>query len=121
MSESNVVIDYLEKLPQHEKDALSLLRNQILKLVPDMEERLCRGVPFFYYKGKRAVGIRASKKHLSFFIMEGNVLKDLQKEIAHLDYSNTVIRFKAERSISSNLVKRLVLARVKEIDEYLNR
>lgn len=36
-----------------------------LQIAPTMEERLSRGVPFFYYKGKRAVGFRSSKTHLS--------------------------------------------------------
>jgi uncharacterized protein YdhG (YjbR/CyaY superfamily) len=100
MNSKNVVLDYLEKLPTQEKEALATLRNQILELVPEMEEGLSRGVPFFYYKGKRAVGFRSSKTHLSFFIMEGKVMKELEKEIASLDYSNTVIRFSAETSHS---------------------
>lgn len=116
MNNKNVVLDYLEKLPAHEKEALATVRNQILELVPEMEERLSRGVPFFYYKGKRAVGFRSSKTHLSFFIMEGNVMNDLEKEIAHLDCSNTVIRFNAEHPIPSNIIEKLVLARAKEID-----
>jgi uncharacterized protein YdhG (YjbR/CyaY superfamily) len=117
----NVVLDYLEKLPIQEKEALATIRNQILGLVPEMEERLSRGVPFFYYKGKRAVGFRSSKTHLSFFIMEGNVMKDLEKEIAHLDISSTVIRFKTDNPLPEKIIEILVLARVKEIEESLNK
>lgn len=116
MNNESVVLDYLQKLPAHEKEVLATVRNRILELVPEMEERLSRGVPFFYYKGKRAVGFRSSKTHLSFFIMEGNVMKDLEKEIANLDYSNTVIRFNAEHPIPSKIIEKLVLARTKEID-----
>lgn len=79
MNSKNIVLDYLETLPTHEKEVLASMRNQILQLVPEMEERLSRGVPFFYYKGKRAVGFRASKTHLSFFIMEGKVMKELER------------------------------------------
>lgn len=116
MTKVNVILEYLEKLPSLERKALEKLRNQILHLVPEMDERLSRGVPFFYYKGKRAVGFRSSKTHLSFFIMEGKVLKELQNEIASFDYSNTVIRFTAERLIPLQLVEQLVLARVREIE-----
>ena len=119
MSKTNVVLNYLENLPSDEKEALGILRNQILQLVPAVEERLSRGVPFFYYKGKRAVGFRSSKKHLSFFIMEGNVLKELQKDIAHLDYSSTIIRFSVEHPIPSKILKKLVLARIEEIETNL--
>jgi len=121
MTKSNVVLNYLKKLTFNEKEALGTLRKQILKLVPEMEERLSRDVPFFYYKGKRAVGFRSSKTHLSFFIMEGNVLKELQKEIAHLDVSPTVIRFKPKNPIPEVLIEKLVLARVQEIERQLSK
>lgn len=117
MSETNAVLNYLENLPTHERNTLGILRNQIIQLVPQMEERLSRGVPFFYYKGKRAVGFRSSKNHLSFFIMEGNVFSDLKKEIAHLDYSSTVIRFNAKNPIPENIIKILVRARIEEIEK----
>lgn len=119
MSEANVVLDYLESLPKNDREVLKRLRNQILQLVPVMEERLSRGVPFFYFKGKRAVGFRSTKKHLSFFIMEGNVLKELQKEIAHLDYSSTVIRFNVDNPIPENIIEKLVNARIQEIEKSL--
>lgn len=116
MTVNNPVLNYLENLPKDEKEVLGAFRNTILKLVPEMDERLSRGVPFFYYKGKRAVGFRSSKTHLSFFIMEGNVMNDLKKEIAHLDYSNTVIRFSAEHPIPTKIVEKLLFARIQEIE-----
>lgn len=118
MNSNNVVLDYLEKLPSNEKEVLAILRNQILKLIPEMDERLSRGVPFFYYKGKRAVGFRSSKTHLSFFIMDGNVLKELQKKIAHLDVSSTVIRFTPDNPLSKEIIEMLVRARIKEITSF---
>lgn len=121
MTKNNVVLDYLEKLHNNEKEVFEALRNQILQLNPEIEERLSRGVPFFYYKGKRAVGFRSSKAHLSFFIMEGNVQKELKNEIAHLNVSSTVIRFNPENPIPKVLIEKLVLARLQEIEEQLSR
>lgn len=120
MTENNLVLNYLDSLAKEEKEILSTLRNHIVHLVPEMEERLSRGVPFFYYKGKRAVGFRSSKNHLSFFIMEGNVLKEYQKEIEHLDVSSTVIRFSIQYPIPKLTVQKLVLARIQEIDKSIN-
>ncbi|HEX6226806.1 MAG TPA: DUF1801 domain-containing protein [Chryseolinea sp.] len=116
MRKSNAIEKYLMGLVLEERNALSELRTQILKIIPGVEERLSRGVPFFYYKGKRVVGFRASKTHLSFFIMEGKVLKELHKEIAGLDYSSTVIRFSAENPIPEKIIAKLVKARIQEID-----
>lgn len=120
MSTENVVLNYLDNLPKLEKDALGILRNQILKVIPHLEERLSRGVPFFYYKGKRAVGFRSSKTHLSFFIMEGRVLKDFKKELSEYNTSSTVIKFKPENPLPESIIRMLVLARVQEIDTSLS-
>lgn len=120
MTVNNPVLNYLENLSKEEKEVLGALRNEILQLVPEMEERLSRGVPFFYYKGKRAVGFRSSKTHLSFFIMEGNVMKAMQQEIAHLDVSSTVIRFSVEHTLPLGIVEKLVWARIREIENQCN-
>ena len=111
------VLNYLDALPEAERNCLGKLRAQILEIEPTMQERLSRGVPFFYFKGKRAVGFRSSKLHLSFFIMEGNVLKDLQNELAGYDYSATVIRFQPENPLPGKLIGKLVKARISEIEK----
>lgn len=115
------ITEYIKSLATDEQTALSALRQHILKLVPNFEERLSRGVPFFYYRGKRAVGFRSSKNHLSFFIMEGNVMNYLRNEMADFDNSSTVIRFTTDKPLPENLIKKLVLARTKEIDQTLSK
>lgn len=113
------VLDYLRKLPKDERTILADIRKQIHILIPGAEERLSRGVPFFYYKGKRAVGFRSSKTHLSFFIMEGNVLQHFKSLLSAHNTSSTVIRFNSQNPISCNLLKQLILARMAEIESRL--
>jgi uncharacterized protein YdhG (YjbR/CyaY superfamily) len=113
------VTKYIETLASNEQIALSALRQQILQLVPSLEERLSRGVPFFYYHGKRAVGFRSSKNHLSFFIMDGNVMNELRKEMMDFNNSPTVVRFTADNPLPKKLIEKLVLARIEEIDQKL--
>lgn len=81
-----------------------------------MQERLSRGVPFWYHRGKRAVGFRSSKPHLSFFIMEGRVMRDLHHRFTDLDHSSTVIRFTPTSPLPAGLVEELVRARIHEIE-----
>lgn len=120
MNKENAVIEYLNNLSPNEQMALKTLRKQILDCVPNLEEKLSRGVPFFYHRGKRAVGFRSSKNHLSFFIMEGNVMKELHKELTDFDISSTVVRFTIEKQLPEELIKKLVLARIAEINEALS-
>lgn len=121
MNSPDEVISYFKSLSPKDSTALGALRELIHRLVPNAEERLSRGVPFFYYRGKRAVGFRSSKYHLSFFIMEGKVMDNLRNEMAGLDNSSTVIRFTADKPIPEKLIEKLVLARVQEIDQALSR
>jgi uncharacterized protein YdhG (YjbR/CyaY superfamily) len=113
------VSDYLRNLPKDERTTLANIRKQIRSLIPGAEERLSRGVPFFYYKGKRAVGFRSSKTHLSFFIMEGNVLRNHESALVDYNYSSTVVLFTPQHPISGKLLRKLVLARVVEIESGL--
>ncbi len=113
---SNEVSAYLDQLPAADKKTLETLRQQIKLVAPKLEEGLSRGVPFFYYLGKRAVGFRSSKTHLSFFIMEGRVLQTLQQEFQDFKYSTTVIRFDSKNPLPEQLIKKLVLARLAEIE-----
>lgn len=118
---SKDVSEYLNNLPKEERDTLETIRNQILSLMPEAEERLSRGVPFFYHKGKRAVGFRSSKTHLSFFIMEGKVLKKHRSILSAYDNSSTVIRFTAKHPLDKAVIEKLVMARMEEIEVSLQK
>ena len=118
---TNVVSQYLSKLSKEEREALETIRKQILILMPEAEERLSRSVPFFYYKGKRAVGIRSTKTHLYFFIMEGKVPDRHRSELSDYDNSSTVIKFSPDKPLNNNLVEKLVRARMEEIEKSVQK
>lgn len=107
---------YMKGLAAADRNALEYLRQQIASLMPTAAQRLSRGVPFFYYHGKRAVGFRASKGYLSFFIMEGHVLKNMKHDLRDYENSSTVVWFTPDKPLPKALVEKLVKARVTEID-----
>jgi uncharacterized protein YdhG (YjbR/CyaY superfamily) len=118
---NNADVDaYMKGLAAADRKALESLRQHIAALMPEAEQRLSRGVPFFYYKGKRAVGFRASKGYLSFFIMEGHVLKNMKHDLREYENSSTVVWFTPDKPFPKVLVEKLVKARVTEIDLALN-
>ncbi|HAN99473.1 MAG TPA: hypothetical protein DCQ98_19535 [Planctomycetaceae bacterium] len=122
MSTASPTIDeYLAKLPDASRMALRELLETIRATVPGMEERASRGVPFFRYRNRRVVGFGATARHLSFYIMEGEVLRTHAAELHGLDVSSTVIRFSSAKPLSRRLIRTLVLARIAEIDRALER
>lgn len=108
--------NYLSSLPVPIRETLQVLRATIKSVAPDMEERLSSGAPFFWYRGRRAVGFGAAKTHLSFYIMHGDVLNSHRKDLAEYDTSRTVIRFTQEKPLPEKLVQKLVRARLEEIE-----
>jgi uncharacterized protein YdhG (YjbR/CyaY superfamily) len=108
--------EYLSALPVAHREALESVRATIKSVAPGMEERMSSGAPFFWYRGRRAVGFGAAKRHLSFFIMQGAVLAAHGKDLAAYDTSSTVVRFTHERPLSAALIRKLVRARIAEIE-----
>jgi uncharacterized protein YdhG (YjbR/CyaY superfamily) len=108
--------EYLSALPLAPRQALQALRDTITSVAPDMEERLSSGAPFFWWRGRRAVGFGAAQTHLSFFIMHGAVLKNHGRDLAAFDTSRTVVRFTPEKPLPATLVRKLVRARIAEIE-----
>lgn len=107
--------EYLAALPRADREALEAVRATIKSVAPDMEERMSSGAPFFWYRGRRAVGFGAAQRHLSFFIMHGTVLMAHRKDLAAYDTSRTVVRFTHEKPLSVSLIRKLVRARIDEI------
>ncbi|HMP92137.1 MAG TPA: DUF1801 domain-containing protein [Phnomibacter sp.] len=115
------VLQYLQGLTTEECLVLTELHQFIHSLHPLLTEGLSRGVPFFYYQGKRVVGYRSTQTHLSFFIMEGQVLQQLGPHLNGFDVSRTVIRFTTQQPLPHTLVKRMVAARLAEIESGLRK
>lgn len=108
---------YLSALPLAHREALEAVRATIKSVAPDMEESMSSGAPFFWYGGRKAVGFGAAKRHLSFFIMHGAVLKNHRKNLAAYDTSRTVVRFTHDKPLPAALIRKLVRARIAEIGQ----
>jgi uncharacterized protein YdhG (YjbR/CyaY superfamily) len=113
--------DYFAALAPAQRSALESLRATIRTVTSDLVERMSNGAPFFWYRGRRALGLGAAKGHLSVFLMHGRVPEQLRDELAGFEVSSTVIRFASHRPLPAALVRRLVKARLAEIDEALRR
>jgi uncharacterized protein YdhG (YjbR/CyaY superfamily) len=112
----SAVDEYLARLPNDQRKALEQLRRTITSVVPDVDEVIRSRVPAFRYNDRPLVSIGASKRHLSLFIMYGDVIKTYEHELRPFDTSNTVIRFSPSQPLPKRLVTRLVKARKAEIE-----
>lgn len=60
------------------------------------------------------VGFAAFKNHLSFFVMSPSLMDAHKDELKAYDTAKATIRFQADKSLPTALVKKLVKARIEE-------
>ncbi|MCG8113264.1 MAG: DUF1801 domain-containing protein [Candidatus Thiodiazotropha taylori] len=111
----NTIDEYLASVDEAKRDALQVLREQILKAAPDAEECISYGQPAFR-KGRVICGFGATKKHCAFYMFSGSSLDPFAKELKDYDISKGTIRFQADHPLPPSLVLKLVKARLVEND-----
>ena len=106
---------YLASLPSEAATALRKLREAIRGIAPTAEEGFSYGLPAFRLGGRPLVCYGASKQHCSFYPMSPAVMEDLASDLAAYDTSKGTIRFSPEKPLPLPLVRKLVKARIAEL------
>jgi uncharacterized protein YdhG (YjbR/CyaY superfamily) len=108
--------DILARLPDDQRTALERLRRGIAKAAPEAEEGISYGAPAFRYRGRPLVSFGAAKTHCAFYVMSPAVMEAHRGELSGYDTSKGTIRFAPGEPLPDGLVRKLVGARIAEID-----
>jgi uncharacterized protein YdhG (YjbR/CyaY superfamily) len=106
----------LASLPADQRAALDALRATIAAAAPDAVEGISYGMPAFRYRGHPLVGYQAAKAHCAFYPMDPAVIDAHRDELVGFDTSKGTIRFLPDHPVPSDLVVRIVRARVAALD-----
>jgi uncharacterized protein YdhG (YjbR/CyaY superfamily) len=106
--------DYLAALPDEQRAALSTLRAQIRRIVPDANEVISYGIPAFR-RGGIVAGYAAMKDHCGFYVFDGGVIGRFTDELVNFSISKGTIRFTPDKPIPEPLLSRILAARLAEI------
>ena len=109
------VAAYLAALPKDSRAALQKLRKDIRAAAPDATELIAWRMPAFK-QGKLLVCYAAFKEHCSFFPMSLKVMRDLAPELRNYDTNKGTIRFPIGKPLPAALVRRIVRARIAEVE-----
>ena len=106
----------LAALPDDVRNALEAIREQIAAAAPDAVETVSYGVPAFKYRGRPLVSFGAGRNHCAFYVQSPSVMAAHRDELAGWDTAKGTIRFSPDNAPPSELVTRLVRARLAETD-----
>ena len=107
---------YLQDVPPEKKAALETLRAQIKELVPGLVECISYGLPAFRHNGKVLCGFGAAVKHCAFYPWSSNIANLFPEELAGYSTSKGAIRFQPDKPLPPELLRKLVEARLREVE-----
>jgi len=110
------VEEYFAALPAGQRAVLEELRGTIQSAAPTATEAISYQMPAFTYQGRGLVSYAAFKDHFSLFPMSLGVMADYESELQPFVSGKGTIRFTADRQLPIALVRKIVKARMEEID-----
>jgi len=109
------VNEYLKAVPEPARGTLKRIRSAIRSAAPlGATETISYGMPMFQYKGMLA-GYAAFSKHCSLFPTHA-AMEACKKQLKGYQMSKGTIRFGVDKPLPAALVKKLVKARVAQIE-----
>jgi uncharacterized protein YdhG (YjbR/CyaY superfamily) len=113
---AKAVDDYLRALEEPKRSTLQTLRRTILEIVPDAEQVISYRVPAFRVHGKTIAGFAAFKGHVSYLPFSGTVLSQLGDDLGGYAMTKSSLHFAVDRPLPKALVKKLIAARLAEVE-----
>ncbi|MBV8115469.1 MAG: DUF1801 domain-containing protein [Silvibacterium sp.] len=110
------VDEYLALVPEPARTTLEKLRANIRAAAPEATEVISYGMPAFKYRGRGLVAIAAFKKHCSLFPMSGAVIDRFKDDLEGFHTSKGTLQFPVDRPLSAALMKKIIKARMVEIE-----
>ena len=107
------VDDYLARVPPRFRATLQQLRKTIKAAAPGAKEIISYQMPAFRHNGM-LVYYGAFKDHYSLFVASAQVRREFSAELKSFETGKGTLRFTPDRPLPSDLVTRIVKARVAE-------
>ena len=108
--------EYFASVNANHRDALQKIREAIHAVAPNAEECISYGIPAFRLNGRSLVFFGAWANHCALYPGSSATLKKFRNELRDFQTSKGTLRFSPDNPLPVALVKKLVKARVAQID-----
>lgn len=115
MKKPKNVESYIKTAPKEVQGKLKELRRIIKKTVPQAQEKLSYGMPYYSYKGRLAY-FAFAQKHIGLYI-PAPVLQEYAQELKQYSTAKATVRFPLDKKLPTKLIEQLIKARMKKNDE----
>jgi uncharacterized protein YdhG (YjbR/CyaY superfamily) len=100
---------YIYSAPVQIQEKLQQLRETIKTVVPDVEEKVSYGMPYYSYKGRLAYFAYA-KNHIGLYIPPP-VISAHKKELENYVTATATVQLPLDQKLPSALIRKLIQAR----------
>ena len=120
MAESFKSVDeYIEAAEPVRRASLDRLRQLIRRAVPDAQETIRHGMPWYEFKGM-LYAFAAQKKYTSFYLLNGDVVERNRHLLVGLDVGKGCIKAKGNAEIPDGVVHHLLSEAVHANEQLYN-
>jgi uncharacterized protein YdhG (YjbR/CyaY superfamily) len=107
---------YIAARPPSVRRALITLRRTIQSAAPDAVESMSYGMPAFRLNGRPLVAFGAAAGHCAFYPLSAATVEAHRSLLEGYHTSKGTIRFSCDKPLAASIVKRLVKARILELN-----
>lgn len=107
-----VIEEYISTMPEDRQAKLQQLYKTIKQLIPEATEKMSYGMPTFYLNGN-LVHFANAKNHIGFYPTPG-AIEAFKQELTEFKTSKGAIQLPLDRALPIELIKNIVLFRLKE-------
>jgi uncharacterized protein YdhG (YjbR/CyaY superfamily) len=111
------VDEYLAGVPEPARSTLQNVRASIRAAAPPEATECIAWSMAAFRCGKLIAGYAAFKNHCSYFPMSSAVIKALEADLRRYSVSKGLVRFPLDKPLPATLVRKLVKARLQEIEQ----
>ena len=106
--------DFISQAPPEAQPKLRELRRQILRILPQAQEKIWYGVPFYHESGE-VVGFSVAKHHVSLGVGAGVLPTERRKKLEAMGYrtGSCTVQIRFEQKIPADLLRKMLMEKVR--------